>query len=106
MMQWEKKLISKQYEQEKKILAGNIVHAIIYNSVKRTEKETGETYYQISETMLKDLAEQYSVYNLGKSQFDCKHIDCNMDGSYCKIDRGSGDFNNCYRVCEYFEEDK
>ena len=91
-----------QHEYEKEILAGNIFHAIMYNSVKRTGKETGETYYQISETMLRDLAYQYGVDIPGNSRHNCKY---NSVG-YCDIEKGNGDFNECQRVCEYFEEDK
>lgn len=38
----------------------------------------------------------------------CKHIECCMDGCYCKIKKGA-DFNHCVlpfyaKKCEYFEE--
>lgn len=38
----------------------------------------------------------------------CKHIECCMDGCYCKIKKGA-DFNHCVlpfyaEKCEYFEE--
>lgn len=39
---------------------------------------------------------------------NCKHIECCMDGCYCKIKKGA-DFNHCVlpfyaEKCEYFEE--
>lgn len=102
MMQWEKNKIKEQYENEKKILAGNIFHAILCNSVKITGKKPYEIYYQISETILKELAYQHGIDILGNSRHNCKH---NSVG-YCDIQKGNGDFNECQRVCEYFEEDK
>ena len=39
-----------------------------------------------------------------KSIFDCKHIECCMDGCYCKINKGSVDWNICSNPCKYWEK--
>lgn len=42
-----------------------------------------------------------------QDKFKCKHIECDMDGSYCGINKGKG-YNHCVlpyyqKSCEYFE---
>lgn len=43
-----------------------------------------------------------------QDKFKCKHIECNIDGNYCKINVGKG-YNHCVipyyqKRCEYYEE--
>ena len=45
-----------------------------------------------------------------QDRFDCKHLECCMDGCYCKIQKG-GSFNHCVipyysDTCEFFEHKK
>lgn len=42
------------------------------------------------------------AYIFSNNQNNCKY----NDNGHCKIEKGSGDFNECQRMCEYFKEDK